>query len=128
MKLNWEVSFVDGVWVCKAFGKEFRGETAVKAVVSAQAHLDEENRTRKRYEGVQARFLVRLNAEKCSQCNIDSQDGLCKKHIQMYEQADRIDGDTAQRTDKLKHAPLCPANNWAGTRGVMGKCNCGANE
>lgn len=37
-----------------------------------------------------------------------------------------IRAKVAQKYDKLKHAPMCPANHYCGQRAPSGPCNCGA--
>lgn len=42
------------------------------------------------------------------------------------EALDQIRGRFAEYTDKLHHAPMCPANHYHGTRAPTGPCSCGA--
>lgn len=44
------------------------------------------------------------------------------------EALDKIRAKHAYRTDKLHHAPMCPANNYCGERAPTGPCTCGAEE
>ncbi len=76
----------------------------------------------------QARQIVEENAKHCKECKKDQKtvNDLCSRHKKMWNAACDIDGDTAQRNDKLHHAPLCPANHYHGRRPPTGRCNCGA--
>lgn len=44
------------------------------------------------------------------------------------EALDLIRAAWAKATDKLHHAPVCPANHYCGQRAPTGPCNCGAME
>ena len=44
------------------------------------------------------------------------------------EALDIIRAAYAKDTDKLHHAPLCPANHYCGQRPPIGSCSCGAVE
>ncbi len=41
---------------------------------------------------------------------------------------DEVRRKFAKHTDKLHHAPACPANHYCGERAPTGPCNCGAVE
>jgi hypothetical protein len=42
------------------------------------------------------------------------------------EALDKIRAQWAKLTDRLHHAPLCPANHYHGARAPTGGCSCGA--
>lgn len=42
------------------------------------------------------------------------------------EALDQIRAAWAEYSDKLHHAPACPANHYHGKRAPTGRCNCGA--
>lgn len=42
------------------------------------------------------------------------------------EALDQIRAKWAELTDKLHHAPMCPANHFHGQRAPTGPCTCGA--
>lgn len=44
------------------------------------------------------------------------------------EALDQIRAKWAEYSDKLHHAPMCPANHYHGTRAPTYKCTCGATE
>lgn len=77
-----------------------------------------------------ARTIVRASYSECKECHEKPQRemDLCQKHQELWKAACLIDGDTAERTDKLHHAPMCPANHYHGQRAPTGRCTCGADE